>query len=91
MSNWLPREKCAYVIDSLMRGESIRTISKNVGCAKGTVSHYRRLLVAAELCGFDDVRLPKCECGQQAGQRGWCAARFARSEARHKFISQWRR
>jgi len=89
MSNWLPFRKRRALLDHLMAGRSIRETARLVGCSKVTVSQYRKLIRVAEMFG-EDIRLPKCECGQNAGHRGWCRVRFARSERRQCFMQQWR-
>lgn len=90
MSNWLCREKRMAVVDALMRGDSVRTVARNVGVSKVTVGQYRKLISAAELCGLDDARLPMCECGKNAGHKEWCETRIGKSEARQNFLNKWR-
>lgn len=90
MSNWLPIRKRRELLDHLMAGRSVRDTAKLVGCSKVTVSQYRKLIRAAELWG-EKLRLPKCECGQNSGHRGWCRVRFAKSVKRQEFMQQWRR
>ena len=90
MSNWLPKDKRRSVFDLLMQGRSVRQVAAEVGCSKVTVSHYRKLLAAIEFVG-GDARLPKCECGQEAGHNGWCRIRYLRSPRRQEVLARWRR
>lgn len=90
MSNWLPVTKRKALLDHLMDGRSVRDTARLVGCSKVTVSQYRKIIRVAEMWG-EDLRLPKCACGQNSGHRGWCAVRYARSPKRQDFMKQWRR
>lgn len=90
MSNWLPVQKRRDVVTLLMAGFSVRETARSVGCSKVTVGQYRKLIAAAEHCGLDDARLPKCSCGLPSGHKGWCSFRVSKSAARQKFLDRWK-
>jgi transposase-like protein len=67
-------------IKGLIRsGHAIREISRIAPAAKETVRHIYRSLIKVEgpfLCG----------CGKPSIHKGWCTARYARSERRQQYM-----
>jgi hypothetical protein len=59
-------------VDMYRRGDSIRDVSRAFAISKATAMRIRRI------CGAKAT----CQCGQQAGHRGWCWFRYERSPVR---------
>ena len=88
----LAREKQMQIARMVLVGKSIRDIAKAVGCAKGTVQRYRDAVLAGWVIYGDSYFKPApCECGRDAGHKGWCSVRYSKSIARQEFVKRWRR
>jgi hypothetical protein len=80
--NVVSKEKLVVISDMLFAGNSIREIRAATGVSKNTVRRYKDVLGVRNI----DIR---CACGKQAGHRGWCSHRLAKSPARMAFLSRW--
>lgn len=58
-----------------MTGESISTVIENVGISKETARTLRIRLL-------NEVGIIYCACGKNAGHKGWCGPRIAKSPSR---------
>lgn len=74
----------AAIESRVRRGWSERAIARDLEIAKGTVTRYKRMILASM------VVTVICPCGKKAFHRGWCSARYAQSPRRKQFMRKWR-
>ncbi len=61
---------------AFLSGKSVREVSQELGCSKGTVLRYRHRLLQS------GVSLPTCGCGRESGHKGMCRPRLQKCSER---------
>ncbi len=76
MSNLLDAATVSQIRALDAAGMSLRGIARQIGCSTNTVRRY---------IGGDSLRQALCKCGQPAGHKGWCVARYEASIRRQAY------
>lgn len=86
MANFLPADKVSDIMEMLWAGHSLRDVAKIVQCAKGTVNRYRKVLVYL----LEQTKCKgkfTCQCGKDAGHKGFCPWRKKRKDNGGGFLT----
>jgi hypothetical protein len=83
VSRFIAETTVASLHRSFERGQSVRQVATAMNLSKVTVQRYRKLWL--EGGGV----VPRCDCGQDAGHKGWCQTRFKESSARQAAVAQF--
>jgi hypothetical protein len=67
----------------LLAGRSIREVAEKSGASRDKIAKLRdQLIITLSNIGLDETPLTVCECSQEAGHKGWCSVRLAKSPKR---------
>lgn len=80
VANHISEEKAKTLQESLSGGASLREAAAAAGVAKHTAQKFKQ----------ENGITATCACGKPSGHRGWCSARYQKSEKRQAVVARFK-